>query len=134
MNPLPFAPEYLLLGIVLLVGLVIVVLRVLKSKKEYEAFQDVNEKPVMYMFYTEWCGHSKKMLPVWNTLTQNRIKNRVEFKMVNCEEDEQSKKLCRDFSVKFLPTLVFVKNNGESSMYNGGPDANELLKFTNEQL
>lgn len=137
MNTLPFPPEYLFLGIVLLVAIIVVVLHVLKSKKEYEAFQSQsqNEKPVMYMFYTEWCGHSQKMLPEWETFTENRIvKDKVEFKQVNCEKDDTTKKLCRDFSIKFLPTIIFIKNDGEKVMYNEGPDANELLEFTKKQL
>lgn len=137
MNTLPFPPEYLFLGIVLLVAIVVVVLHVLKSKKEYEAFQsqNKNEKPVMYMFYTEWCGHSQKMLPEWKTFTENRIvKDKVEFKQVNCEKDDTTKKLCRDFSIKFLPTIIFIKNDGEKVMYNEGPDANKLLEFTKKQI
>lgn len=135
MNTLPFPPEYLFLGIVLLVAIIVVVLHVLKSKKEYEAYQSQNQKPVMYMFYTEWCGHSQKMLPEWKTFTENRIvKDKVEFKQVNCEKDDTTKKLCRDFSIKFLPTIIFIKNDGEKVMYNEGPDANKLLEFTKKQL
>lgn len=133
MNPLPFPPEYLFLGVVFTIGVVIVILHVLKSKKEYEAFQ--NYKPVMYMFYTKWCGHSQKMLPIWNSLIKDRrFTNKLEFKLVNCEKDSESSNLCKKFKIKFLPT-IFVQNDiVTKTYYDEGPNLNKLTNFTLKNL
>lgn len=152
MAPLPFEPEYLFLGIVFIIGAVILVLHVIKSKKIFEKFNNKTKKPMFYMFYTEWCGHSKNMLPVWDSLLKQKVKRIkpvtpandplpettletiIEFKKINCEENEETQKMCGKFNIKFLPTLVFMKGDGTSEIYKGGPDLDKLFEFTEEQM
>ena len=150
MAPLPFQPEHLFLGIVFTIGVIILVIHVLKSKSKYEQFNSV--KPVFYMFYTEWCGYSQKMLPVWDLLpkqlvkrikvkdeagkilTDKKLEDIIEFKKINCEENETTRKMCQDFKVKYLPTLIFMKGNGEPELYRGAADLNLLFEFTENQM
>lgn len=134
MNPLPFSLECLFYLIVLLVGTIILVLYVLRSKNNYEKFEENNyKKPLFYMFYTEWCGHSQKMLPEWNKLT-TEFSNSIDFKLVNCEKDNTSKNMCSKFKIKYLPTLIFLKQDGTQKIYNGDADINNLISFTEEQI
>ena len=42
--------------------------------------------------------------------------------------------MCGKFNIKFLPTLVFMKGDGTSEIYKGGPDLDKLFEFTEEQM
>ena len=136
MAPLPFEPEYLFLGIVFAIGAIILAFCVLKSRKNYEKFK---EKPLFYMFYTEWCGYSQKMLPVWESLKKQKaqplqettLEEIIEFRKINCEEN---KKMCGKFKVKYLPTLIFMGSDGEPKLYRGSADLNALFEFTKKQV
>ena len=125
MAPLPFQPEHLFLAIVFIIGTIILVLHVFNNKRKLEKFN--SQKPVFYMFYTEWCGYSQKMLPVWDSLpkqlvkrvkvtdetgkrlTDKKLEDIIEFKKINCEENETTRKMCQDFKVKYLPTYFYEK-------------------------
>lgn len=139
MAPLPFEPEYLFLGIVFAIGAIILAFCVLKSRNNYEKFQ---EKPLFYMFYTEWCGYSQKMLPVWESLKkqkiqplqENTLEEIIDFRKINCEANEDTKKMCSKFKVKYLPTLIFMGSDGEPKLYRGSADLNALFEFTKTQV
>lgn len=133
MNKLPIAPEYLLYLIVLLIGITIFTLHVLKSKKIYEKFRESNNKPIFYMFYAEWCGHSKKMLPEWTKLI-DKYDTSIDFKLINCEMNKENRNLCKKYKIRYLPTLIFLKQDGTHELYNGGPDINNLVAFTEKQM
>ena len=128
-NPLPFPLEYLFIGIVLLVAIAIFLMYLKESKKRYEDF--MNSKPQFLMFFTNWCGHSRKMKPVFDEVknelvTVDKIKNEkkmlkeiADFKMVNCENDDT--RMCSLFKIKYLPTLILIKD-GKKIKYTGGPN------------
>ena len=140
-NPLPFPLEYLFIGIVLLVAIGIFFMYLIESKKQYEKF--MNSKPQFLMFFTNWCGHSRKMKPIFNEVknelvTVDKIKNEkkmlkeiVDFKMVNCENDDT--RMCNLFKIKYLPTLILIKN-GKKIKYTGGPELEKLYLFLKRAL
>tara|TARA_B100001093_G_C26614420_1_gene921643 strand:- start:264 stop:692 length:429 start_codon:yes stop_codon:yes gene_type:complete len=137
-NPLPFQIEYLFIIIVLLVAVVIFTMYLLESKKKYEKFN--TDKSIFYMFHTEWCGHSKKMFPIFEIVQEesvtingeiNALKDLVEFKPINCEDDKE--KLCSTFKIKYLPTLILIRN-GKKIKYTGGPELEKLYLFLKKEL
>ena len=137
-NPLPFQIEYLFIIIVLIVAMVIFTMYLLESKKKYEKFN--TSKSILYMFHTEWCGHSKKMFPIFENVQEESItingermtlKDLVEFKPINCEDDKD--KLCNTFKIKYLPTLILIRN-GKRIVYKGGPELEKLYLFLKKEL
>lgn len=137
-NPLPFPLEYLFIGIVLLVAIGIFTMYLLESKKRYDNF--MNSNPKLYMFYTTWCGHSRKMLPVFEEVqneslvvdnNKKNMKEIVDFKGVDCDKD--SRKLCNLFKIKYLPTLILIKD-GKKIKYTGGPELEKLYLFLKKEL
>ena len=72
-NPLSFPLEYLFIGIVLLVAIAIFTMYLLESKKRYEKFKNSKHQPQIIMFYTTWCGHSRKMKPIFKEVKNELV-------------------------------------------------------------
>ena len=91
--------------------------------------------PTVTMYYTNWCGHSKKMLPVYNSL-RVALLGQVDFFKEDCDDTKNGgKQKCMDNGVRFLPTILFRKtHNSEPVKYNGGPDINVLRNFIEQEL
>ena len=89
----------------------------------------------VHMVYGDWCGHSKKMLPIFNSLKAGYL-GKVHFINVDCDDTKtEGKKKCMDNQIKFLPTIIFRKNDKSNKVkYNGGPDAVILTNFIEQEL
>ena len=76
----------------------------------------------LVLFYADWCGHCKKIKPVWEE-TSNEV-NEEELKMikVNCGEGTPAdQKIMKKYSIDGYPTIIkFV--NGKAQMYQGERD------------
>ena len=142
-NPLSFPLEYLFIGIVLLVAIAIFTMYLLESKKRYEKFKNSKPQPQIIMFYTTWCGHSRKMKPIFKEVknelvtidkTKNKkklLKDLVDFKLVDCDSDSDN--LCSLFKIKYLPTIILIKD-GKKINYTGGPNLEKLYLFLKKEL
>ena len=59
----------------------------------------------MVEFYAPWCGHCKKLEPVWNEVA-TLMKGKVNFAKADMTLDE-NKALKERFEVKGFPTVLF---------------------------
>ena len=66
-------------------------------------------KPWFIKFYAPWCGHCKKLAPVWQELYDS-ANNQVNIAKVDCTADD-AKELCQQFGVRGYPTLKFLKDD-----------------------
>ena len=96
-------------------------------------FNDIlfSGKNVMMEFYAPWCGHCKKLAPVWDELgtafaDSDKI---VVAKMDATANDVPDSR----FDVKGFPTLVFITAEGEIVKYDGGRTIEDLKKFVQEK-
>ena len=83
---------------------------------------EVREPTELTMFYTTWCGHSQKMLPIWEKI-KKKHKERVITKLVDCDNDTEN--LCGQYQIRFLPTIILERmKEGKpyKAQYNLGPD------------
>lgn len=78
-----------------------------------------NSTPTLKLYYTNWCGWSKKFLPTWDELTKN-VKD-VAFEKIDCEKQK-----CEN--VPGFPFIVLEKN-GKKINYNGNRTYDDVLKF-----
>lgn len=69
----------------------------------------------IYFFYTDWCGHSKKAMPEWETLEATLKKSntfgktKVEAVRVDSEEDVATSTL---YEVEAYPTVLLETSEG----------------------
>jgi len=89
------------------------------------------------MFFAPWCGHCKRLAPVWEEMAAKHnkdVESEVTIAKVDCTV---ATALCSAQDVTGYPTLKFFKNGAEKEdgvKYRGNRDAAALEKFIAEKL
>ena len=97
----------------------------------------VGGSPHFVMFFAPWCGHCKRLAPVWEELAAKHNKDvdsEVTIAKVDCTV---ATSLCSAQDVTGYPTLKFFKSGAEKDdgvKYRGNRDAASLEKFIAEKL
>jgi len=101
-------------------------------------FKDVVKTgPHFVMFFAPWCGHCKRLAPVWEELSvkyNSQEDSEVKIGKVDCT---QQTALCSAQDVTGYPTLKFFKSGFEKDdgvKYRGNRDMAALEKFIAEKL
>jgi thiol-disulfide isomerase/thioredoxin len=82
------------------------------------------EKPQIYLFKADWCGHCKGFKPLWEKL-QKEHSNKYEFITVDADKN---KKEISEWGIKGFPTIIKkVSNNAEE--YVGPRDEASVVSF-----
>ena len=95
-----------------------------------------NEKVAdIYFFYTTWCPHCKKSMPIWKSfkdeIGENKVKGyRINFLEVDCDKDQE---LAEKFNITGYPTIKLVNGN-QTVEYDAKPDKDTLMQFLNSSL
>lgn len=82
--------------------------------------------PAFIKFYAPWCGHCKKLAPIWKQLARH-MKDKLTIAEVNCDDNAS---LCKSQSIEGYPTLIFFDGNRVKSEYNGGRKLEQLKAFS----
>uniref|UniRef100_A0A914C997 Thioredoxin domain-containing protein n=1 Tax=Acrobeloides nanus TaxID=290746 RepID=A0A914C997_9BILA len=93
-----------------------------------DKFVDVaNEGSWFIKFYAPWCGHCKKLAPVWDQLAHSLTEKNslVRIGKVDCTRFASA---CTHFKVTGYPTLIFFRN-GVQIPYEGDRQKQALLNF-----
>lgn len=74
------------------------------------SYEEANalDKPIVVMFYVDWCSYCRKFMPVFGQLAKE-YKNDYTFAVVNCDIP-QNIKLINEFHIMGFPSLFVVDN------------------------
>lgn len=95
------------------------------SINDPETFTATLEKgPAFIKFFAPWCGHCKKLAPIWVRLAAD-LKGKVTVAEVDCDANSA---LCSVNKIQGYPTLVYFAK-GMRSEYTGGRKLEQLKSF-----
>jgi thioredoxin-like negative regulator of GroEL len=94
-----------LIMILIIIGFTILVVRN-HLKEEFAT----DHESVVYLFYAHWCGASRNFLPVWEEIAKNK---KYITQKIDVDTNQDMAKL---YNIKFLPTIIVVKNNNQTKM------------------
>ena len=89
----------------------------------------------LYFFYTTWCPHCKKSMPIWQSL-KSEFDNKqfkgttINFIEVDCDKDTA---LAEKFNIQGYPTIKLVKGN-QVIEYDAKPSKDTLMEFLQTSL
>lgn len=79
-------------------------------------------------FFAPWCGHCKKLAPVYETAATILKANEPPVALVKVDCTVQTQ-ICQKHGVSGYPTLKIFKNGEFDSDYNGGRDEDAIVKI-----
>lgn len=77
----------------------------------------MSNKITVIKFHAPWCGPCKAMKPIWQEL-QNQYSGNSSIELLNIDVDVDTD-LQEKYSVRAIPTIVYLKNGDESFRSNG---------------
>uniref|UniRef100_A0A061QXC5 protein disulfide-isomerase n=1 Tax=Tetraselmis sp. GSL018 TaxID=582737 RepID=A0A061QXC5_9CHLO len=105
-------------------------------KLDADSFADhvAGDVSIFVKFYAPWCGHCKRIAPVWMEFAQKLVeepslKHKVLAAEVNADENTA---LAKEYGVTGYPTFVFFPPKGSSQrpMHYGGPQkVEDFVRF-----
>lgn len=89
---------------------------------------EINDsKPVLVDFYADWCGPCKMLMPILESIDEDRTN--VKIVKVNVDEAEN---ISRSFGVMSIPTLIVFKDGKEVAKTVGLASKNDIMDMINQ--
>ena len=103
------------------------------SLKENQSFSESSiftEKPCIVDFYADWCGPCKMMTPILENIQTEYGETLNIFKV----DIENETGLSQTFSIRNIPTLLFVSKDGNKKIEVGVKDMATLKGIISDHL
>lgn len=81
-------------------------------------------------FYAPWCGHCKKLEPIWKHVAQSLTSQPVRVGRVDCTKFT---KVAQEFDIRGFPTIMFLKGENVYT-YEGDRTREDIVAFTSRMM
>ena len=100
------------------------------SVKKYN--KEVTKRPIIVLFYADWCGHCKDLEPIWSEF-EKIIKQKPNPKIgVNKVNSDYMSKISGPKDVMGFPTISYIKNGSKKREYSGPRNVESISQFYDE--
>lgn len=93
-------------------------------------FKFLGARPALLDFYASWCGPCKALSPVIDELA-DEYEGKVDVYKINVDEEQELAEL---FSIRTIPTLIFISRNGELKRLSGARPKVELRELLDAMI
>ncbi|CAH0546273.1 unnamed protein product [Brassicogethes aeneus] len=76
-------------------------------------------------FYAPWCGHCKRLEPIWLNVAQTLSKTNIRVGKIDCTRFPS---MATEFNIAGYPTIKFIKPDDEVS-YHGDKTKDDIINF-----
>lgn len=90
-----------------------------------------NEKPMLILFYADWCGYCLRFMPKFSTLSKLYGK-KYNFVMLNVEGSARNVKLTKDTGIAGYPTVYILDPKYDNKILISNTVYHDLGKFRTE--
>jgi len=98
--------------------------------KNFDELVVNSKKDVLVEFYAPWCGHCKKLAPVFDELGEKMMEENVEI----VKMDATANDVPAGYDVRGFPTLFWVPSDSKKPVsYNGGREVDDFVKYIAEK-
>lgn len=99
--------------------------------KNFDEIVTDNGKDTLIEFYAPWCGHCKKLAPVFDELGEKMKDENVEIVKMDASNND----VPPPYEVRGFPTLYWASKDGKSNpvRYEGGRDLEDFVKYIAKQ-
>lgn len=103
----------------------------LKNKLNINQLGGSSEKPELYLFKAEWCGHCKNFKSDWEKLKENpNLKEKVNF--ITMDSDKNKKEI-DEWKIMGFPTII-LKKGDNAIEYDGSRSVNAIEQFIKKNI
>jgi len=93
--------------------------------KNFDEVVTDNGKDTLVEFYAPWCGHCKKLTPVYDELATKMENEEVSI----VKMDATANDVPSEYQVQGFPTLYWKAKSGKISKYEGGREVDDFVKY-----
>merc|ERR1712133_51420 len=98
--------------------------------KNFEELVTKSEKDALVEFYAPWCGHCKKLAPVYDELAEKLKDEDVSI----VKMDATANDVPDGYDVRGFPTLYWkAKDSSGPKKYEGGREVDDFLKYISKE-
>jgi len=96
--------------------------------KNFDEIVNNADKDVLIEFYAPWCGHCKKLTPIYDELAE-KLKDESEITIAKM--DATANDVPGPYNVRGFPTIYFAPKGDKKNpkQYNGGREVDDFLKY-----
>ncbi|CAH6421679.1 Thioredoxin [uncultured virus] len=139
MNSSNLNQNYIIIGIIVILFIVICLFAILYNKNYSETFScktnNVSEEEYIpnnqyeiVLYYADWCGHSKIFLPEWEKFENHAKNNFKHLKVTKIKCEGNNINLCKQKNINGYPTIKLYMN-GKEIEYNNERNLQGLINF-----